>query len=801
MYTSMVQRAIVFTGMALCLAPALAAYQPADYVDPFIGAGGVGHTFPGAVVPFGMVQLSPDTGGTHGLWLSSAWKWCAGYHYSDTTILGFSHLHRSGMGAGDWGDVLVTPVTGDLKVLPGEESAPEKGYRSRFSHNSELAHPGYYAVFLDDYDIRAELTAARRSGFHRYTFPESPSSRVLIDLGHGLGDSSLQCNVEIRGDDKITGYRNSTGRVPYQAVYFCARFNKPFKSHGTWKGARANPGNRTERGAKIGAFANYETGDGEALLVKVGISYTSAGQACANLEHDIPGWDFEAARKKAWDEWNRELGKVMVQPSGSAGAEGPKRLMTVFYTSLYHSFLFPATCSDHDGAYKAINNMPWKLRKADGFTYYSDYSIWDTFRSEMPLIMLLQPERARDMMSTLVAQYRDSGWLPTPQQFGNFHTEGMAGDHSSCVILDAHLKGIDGYDKEAAYQAMRKNAMQPGHNIIPCTGFGVGRYGIKHYKRKGWVPADFVINPDNLLFIAAYVYNQGASRTLAYAYDDCCVAWMAKDLGKTGDYVLFRERADNWKNVFDPETGFARGKSRRGEWMNQGDFDPTAYYAYYTEGNAWQWTWSVFHDVGGLIELMGGREAFNQKLDSLFSAPEQTKAYEFFAPHIGGMIGQYAHGNEPSHHVVYLYDYSGEPWKSQELARRIMDEYKPSPEGLSGNEDMGQMSSWYVFSAMGLYPIHPGIYLVGSPLFEQAAVQLKGAAELIIRAENVSGQNKYIQRASINGSDLEGPWLMHEQIRDGGELVFHMGPAPNKEWGSDTQDAPPSMMDLLNDSL
>ncbi|MFO8055902.1 MAG: glycoside hydrolase family 92 protein, partial [bacterium] len=384
---------------------------------------------------------------------------------------------------------------------------------------------------------------------------------------------------------------------------------------------------------------------------------------------------------------------------------------------------------------------------------------------------------------------------PTPQQFGNYHTEGMIGDHSSCVILDAYLKGVDGFDVETAYKGMRKNAMEPGDNVIPCTGGGTGRYGLSWYKKYGYLPADFDISVDSLLFIVAYVYNQGASRTLAYAYDDFCVAALARELGKTGDFQRFSKRSLNYKNVFDKKTGFVRGRKLSGGWMHEDEFNPGTYYSYYTEGNAWQWTWSVFHDVKGLIRLMGGPGDFNRKLDTLFAADSDAGKYEFFDPHVGGVIGQYSHGNEPSHHISFLYNYSGKPWKTQQMAARINKKmYRLGPEGLAGNEDMGQLSSWYVFSSLGLYPFAPGIYMIASPSFEHAKLKLKNGV-LEIEAANASPENVYIQSASLNGKELDRPWLSHHEIAAGGVLRYTMGEAPNREWGTDS---PPSMYEFFD---
>ncbi len=778
---------------ALAASPAAAETDPVALVKPFIGTAGTQHTFPGAATPFGMVQLSPDTGGTHGFYLMADWKWCAGYNWADTTILGFSHLHRSGMGAGDWGDVLVMPTVGALHVRPGEEAEPERGYRSRFRHETEVARPGYYTVTLDDYGVRAELTAAPRAGMHRYTFPASDAAHVIIDLGHGLGDTPLGGRINIMGNDQVVGTRTSTGFVPFQKVSFCARFSKPFASFGAWDGPMKMPGVRYAAGARIGAFLNYATADGETVVVKVGLSFTSEDEACKNLDHDLPDFDFDAAAQRAGNEWRRELAKISVDPGPlDAPRESAERL-AVFYTALYHSLLFPATFSDADGTYAVIGNVPGRVKRADGWVYYSDYSLWDTFRAQMPLLILLTPARAQDMVRTLVAQFEDSGRLPSPNSFGNTHSEGMIGDPAAVFIADAYLKGLRGFDAKAAYQGMLKNATRPPVNIIPMIGAGKGRWGITRYQRLGYVPADHALSPKNPLFIASYAFNQGVSRTLEYAYADFCVSYLARETGHQDDYERFRKRAHNFANVFDPAAGFMRGKSVTGKWMNAEDFDPTAYYAYYTEGNAWQWTWSVFHDVAGLIALMGGRDKFNAKLDAFFAAGSEVNATGLFSTHIAGMIGQYAHGNEPSHHIAYLYDYSGEPWKTEELTRRIMDEfYKNEPAGLAGNEDMGQMSAWYVFSALGLYPLSPGIYVIGSPRFARAELKLDHGAAVVIEAENASSANKYIQSATLNGVPLARPWLRHSELARGAALHFVMGPEPNRAWGSAMEDAPPS---------
>jgi len=792
------------------------ASDPAAYVDPFIGTGGNGHTFPGAVVPFGLVQLSPDTGGTEGNWLSSGWKWCAGYHYSDTTILGFSHTHRSGMGVGDWGDILVTATTGPLRVTPGSADAPGSGYRSSYSHADEVAQPGYYSVVLKDYGVKAELTATTRVGLHRYTFPASAAAHILFDLDRGLGDTTVGSSVRVVGNDRLEGYRRSTGFVADHTVYFSAQFSRPFDSFGTWKGGRVKPGSREASGRGVGAYLDFATAAGDQVLVKVGLSYTSVEEARRNLEAEVAGWDFDLVRSQARAAWDRELGRIEVTPA--AGSSDPR---VVFYTALYHCLLFPAVFSDADGTYTALGNQPGDTRRAQGFTYYSDFSLWDTYRAEMPLLSLLEPDRVRDMVKTMLAQYEDSGWLPAPQQFGNFSTGDMIGDSAASVILGAYLNGVRGFDLEEAYRALWKNAMVEGSDVLPGLIFGQGRYGIRTYRALGYLPGDLNPGPRNPLFVVGNIFNEGTSRTLEYAYDDFCLACLAKLLGKESDFRYFLGRALNWRNVFDPAVGFARGRSVTGGWLNRSGFDPTVQYAYYTEGNAWQWTWSVPHDVGGLVRLMGGREAFVRKLDQMFEARGGPQSAAFYSADIAGLIGQYAHGNEPSHHVAYLYDYAGRPDKTQARVRQILAElYRAAPDGLCGNDDMGQMSAWYVFSALGFYPVSPGVYAVGSPIFARAVIHLPGAAgedpaagskagrtgsgagadsadrTLTIEARGVSSAARYIQAAVLDGRPLDRPWLSSREAATGGTLVLQMGSEPSPAWGTDPAAAPPSLFDL-----
>ncbi len=744
-----------------------------DYVDPMVGTDFHGHTFPGAALPGGLVQLSPDTG-------TEDWDWCSGYHYSDNSLMGFSHLHRSGMGAGDWGDVLLMPTTGDLKIVPGSKENPDEGYRSRFSHDEENASPGYYSVNLKDYSVKVELTVSERAGIHRYTFPESGTSHILIDAGHGIRENyRVGSEVEIVSDTEIVGHRVSNGFVKHKNVYFCARFSKPFKASGTWNEENINPGSKKDKGKYIGAFADYETSENETIEVKVGISYTSIGQARLNVETEIPGWNFDEIKKQANQTWNTALSKIDVETPTANDETYNQNKKTTFYTALYHSLLFPATFSDVDGKYVGLDGQ---VHTAEGFTYLSDFSLWDTHRAEMPLLTLVEPQRNVNAIRTMLAQFEQGGWLPTPQQFGNSYTNDMIGDHPVAVMVDAYKKGIADFDAEKAYEAVRKNAME----TPPADHPSKGRIGLSYYLDLGYLPYDKV--------------RESVSRTLEYAYNDWCVAQFAQALGKEDDYKLFMQRAANFKNVLDPETGLARPKDSKGKWLTP--FNPTFVghgdERHYTEANSWQYTWFVPHNVQGLIDFEGGKENFVSKLDTLFTMSSEVQET---VSDVTGLIGQYAHGNEPSHHTLYLYDYAGAPWKTQELARKVMDElYHTGPDGLCGNEDMGQMSAWYVLSSMGFYEVAPGqnLYAIGSPEFAKVVIHLDekyyNAPEFTLETINNSKDNKYIQSATLNGNPLGKTWFSHDEIRNGSKLVLEMRAEPNKSWGTKPADAPPSII-------
>jgi predicted alpha-1,2-mannosidase len=743
----------------------------AGYVNPFLGTDDHGHTFPGAALPGGMVQLGPDTD-------TKGWDWCSGYHYSDNSVMGFSHLHRSGMGAGDWGDIMLMPTTGALKVEPGAKDKPGEGYRSRFSHTEEEASAGYYAVNLKDYGIKVQLTVSERAGFHKYTFPKSDVSHILIDINHGVRDNCTDGQVKIVSSTEIEGHRASTGFVKNKNVYFCAKFSKPFNSFGTWENKNIKAGSKEGAGKQIGAFVNYVTSENEIIEVKVGISYTSILQARLNLETETSKLNFDQAREAAKTKWNKALSRIEIDLNKDDDEKSAKQKFETFYTALYHSLLFPAIFSDVDGKYMGLDNQ---VHSSKDFTYRSDMSLWDTFRAEMPLLTLVEPTRSNDAINTMIAQYQQGGWLPTPQQFGNSYTNDMIGDHPVVVILDAYRKGIRNFDLQKAYEAVRKNAME----TPPSDHRSRGRIGLEYYLKLGYVPYNKI--------------RESVSRTLEYAFNDWCVAQLAKEAGKMDDYEMFLKRASNYKNIIDVTSGFARPKNTEGKWLDP--FDPKFVGhgddRHYTEANAWQYTLFVPHDVNGMINLTGGRQNFVAKLDTLFTTSSEIKST---VADITGLIGQYAHGNEPGHHTVYLYNYAGVPWKTQFMARKVMDDlYTSGPAGLCGNEDMGQMSAWYVLSSMGFYPVAPGqnVYSIGSPEFSKVTIHLDksfgNAGSFVVETKNNSKENKYIQSATLNGKPLNKPWFDHAEIKNGGTLVFVMGAEPNKSWGSSVNAAPPSM--------
>ncbi len=761
--------------------------QPADYVDPFIGTDFFGHTYPGAALPNALVHLSPDI---H----TEGWTYCAGYIYSDNSIMGFSHTHWSGVGMVNGGEILLMPTTGDkLNIIPGTREDPDSGYRSRFDHADESASPGYYSVLLKDYHILAELTATKRAGFHRYTFPETNNARIILDVGHQIGNMSQRDHSEFKiiNNNRIEG----TKGAGLGKVYFVAEFSKPFTYYGTFDASYKTPESdgsifpykNAEAGDKIGAFVQFRTKEKEQIMVKVGISYTSVEGARRNLHEEIPGWDFEKTKQEARDIWNKELSKITIK-----GATEDQK--TIFTTALYHSLLAQYISQDVDGKYFGADG---KIHVANGFDYYGSFSCWDTYRSQHPLLTLIAPEHVNDYIRSIQVKVENYGWLPA-QHFLNVYGEAMVGDHLIPIIVDAYKKGYRDYDIKLLYNAMRKKATEYPKDPIPHS---MGRSGLEYYLKVGYAPIDKV--------------TEAVPNTLELAYDDWCIAQLAKELGKKKDYDLFIKRAYNYKNVWDPETEFMRPKKLNGKWLEELKgrkqeivkegghsyykyFDPLLVgrrpNRHYTESNAWQYIWSVQHDIQGLVNLFGSKEKFIKKLDTFFSMSPIITPPKYVG--VVGTIGQYVQGNQPSHHVAYLYDYVGQPWKTQNRARQVAEQmYRIGPGGICGNEDMGSLSSWFVLSSMGIYAVTPGTtaYAIGSPLFDEVTLKPSKGKTFKIIAKNNSEKNKYIQSARLNGKPYNKTWISHKDIVKGGEIIFKMGPKPNKKWGTGKNSAPPSM--------
>lgn len=715
------------------------------YVDPFIGTGGHGHTYPGATMPFGMVQLSPDTRLT-------GWDGCSGYHYSDRAIYGFSHTHMSGTGISDYGDILFMPTL--REVFPSVTAAGQSGsgYASSFTHKNETARPGYYAVRLDN-NILVELTATARVGFHRYTYPhQADSGNVIIDLTHR--DKVLDSYLRVVDNTHIEGFRRSEGWARDQIVYFVAEFSKPFRSFGIAMDDRMFENLTDARGTNVKASFRFATGDGRPILVKVAISAVSTDGARRNLIAELGHWDFDRVKTDADRAWNAELQKIQV-------AGGTESQLKTFYTALYHAMLAPNLFMDVDGQYRGRD---FRNHTAKGFANYTVFSLWDTFRAAHPLYTIIDQKRTVDFINTLLTQYEEGGRLPVWELAAN-ETDTMIGYHAVSVIADAAAKGIAGFDRQLAFAAMKHSAESQ-------------QFGLTGYIEHGYLDME--------------EERESVSRTLEYAYDDWCVARMAHLLGRTDDYHRYIRRAQSYKNVFDPESGFMRPRSNAG-WLVS--FDPREVNFSFTEANSWQYTFFVPQDISGLIGLMGGKAKFARKLDELFTAQSQTTGRE--QADITGLIGQYAHGNEPSHHMAYLFNYVNQPWKTQYRVRQIMDHfYQAEPDGLIGNEDCGQMSAWYVLSAAGFYPVTPGspVYAIGSPLFSEVRFNLENGRSFLIKANGVSARNVYIQSAMLNGRPYRKSFITHKQLLAGGQLVFEMGARPNQKWGTGAGDAPVSQI-------
>jgi len=715
-----------------------------SYVDPFIGTGGHGHTYPGATMPFGMVQVSPDNG-------ISDWDWCSGYHYSDSIVVGFSHLHLSGTGIGDLADILFMPTNKKVDLTKPVNSRDDIPYKSSYSHSRENARPGYYKVYLQDPKIEVELSATLRNAFHKYKFQEGDEQTVVIDLGFAINwDKPTQTEINIEDEYTITGFRHSTGWAKNQKVFFVAKFSKPIQTHSLVVDGEEVKGVNKVNGGKTSTQLFFDDQGNSELIAKLALSSVSIENAKGNLDMDF---DFNEVKRMSEEKWEMAISKIQVETPVDS-------LKTIFYTALYHAQLAPVTFSDKNGEFRKENDS---IAKAVGFTAYSTLSLWDTFRAEQPLLTLIAPENVSDIVNSMLEYYEVNNTLPVWTLYGN-ETNTMTGYHSIPVIVEAYMKGIRDFDPEKAYKAMKATMMQDER-------------GLGSYKKFGYIPFD--------------LEDESVTITLEYSYDDWCVAQMAKALGKEDDYKYFLNRSKSYQNLFDPLTGFMRGKSKDGESWHE-PFDPK-YSNHrentdYTEGNAWQHSWFVLHDTDNFIGLYGGKEKFTEKLEQLFTESSEITGKNISAD-ISGLIGQYAHGNEPSHHIAYLFNKAGKPWRTQYWVHEILKtQYNTTPEGLSGNEDCGQMSAWYVFSSIGLYPFNPALaeYEIVSPLFKKSILNLPNNKTFIIEAENVSDKNIYIQSASLNGKEFNQTSISHKNILKGGELKLILGSNPNKSWGIET---------------
>lgn len=715
-----------------CSSNTLEHVKLTSYVNPFIGTAGPGNTYPGATVPYGMVQLSPDIG-------IPGWDRIAGYFYKDSIITGFSHMHLSGTGAGDLYDILVMPTNSRFtNRIKSNNFMPF----SSFSHQKEKASPGYYSVDLLDFGIKAELTTTARTGIHKYTFPKDDASQIHIDLGYALNwDAPTKTYIKVIDNTTIEGYRMSTGWAKDQRVYFVIKLSKPFQSFQIFKNDSLTTS--PVKAVKTKIILNYKTKEQEKIILKTGLSTASISGAYKSLAVEAPDFDFEKYKEQASNLWEKELQKIQITTKDDA----KKR---IFYTMLYQSMLAPTLLSDCNGDYKGANG---KIEKAIGFDRYDTFSLWDTYRAAHPLYTILHPKRVSSMINSLLAHYKETGLLPVWSLQGN-ETNMMIGNHAIPVIVDAYFKGIKNFDIQLAYKACKESLM-------------VNTRQLDSYKELGYVPVDESSE------------NWSVSKTLEYAYNDWCMAQFAKALNKTTDYDYFIKRSENWKNVYDTKSTFMRPKLKNGQFIKE--FVPKEYTPYFCESNAWQYFWSVPQNIEGLIKSVGGNAAFEKKLDSMFTLkPLAEDKLPIFST---GMIGQYAHGNEPSHHVAYLYNYINKPWKTQKRVREILEtQYKNTPNGHCGNEDCGQMSSWYVLSSLGFYPVNPAqsIYSFGAPMFDSATINLENNKKFVIQTKNISNDNIYIQSIELNGRKLERNYITHKEIMQGGILIFTMGDAPKK---------------------
>ena len=756
-YLKVCRRSLRWIALALpCLMTVAGTARPAvDYANPIIGTAEHGHVYPGATVPFGMVQLSPDT-------RDSTWDGCSGYHYSDDSIMGFSHNHLTGTGCADLGNILIIPTVGPLKLTPGAH--PGEGYRTRFSHRDEISRPGYYAVTLPDYQVKVELTATARAGFHRYTFPATSAAHVVVDLQHGVGNSVTDSQLTIEDDHTASGYRRSDGWGGDKIYYFVLEFSKPFATAGVAQADKDVAGKQTQGKATKGHF-DFKTQADEQILVRVGLSTVSVAGARKNLHAEIPGWDFNTVAEAARQQWERALSTLEIETKDA-------NLKETFYSAFYHTLLAPTVLNDVDGQFRGPDGQ---VHQAKGYDYYTEMSLWDTFRAENPLLTLVQPKRVNDFVKTMLAHYTIFGehTLPVWTESGK-ENWCMIGNHAIPVIAEAYAKGFRNWSADEALADM-----------IAATD--KNRAQLDAYRDKGFIPTGDGV--------------QSVSKVLEYAYDDSCIARLARALGKNEIAEKYAQRSQSWQNVFDASTGFMRGKNADGSWVTPFDDNATDSINFneYTEANAWQYNFFVLHNIPGLIGKLGGDEKFVSRLDEMFDTQKTIPNLKMI-PDVTGVIGMYSHGNEPDHHVSYLYNYAGQPWKTQARVRQIATLlYTNTPGGLCGNDDCGQTSAWYVFTALGFYPVDPvsGVYILGSPLVDKVTLKLdprfaKGSSFTVI-AKNNSPKNPYIQSATLNGKLITRSWITHQEITAGGKLVLRMGPTPNKSFGSAPADRPPGI--------
>ncbi len=722
-----------------------------QYVDPYIGTGDHGHVFLGANVPFGAVQLGPSN-------ITQGWDWCSGYHITDSTIMGFGHMHLNGTGIGDLGDVVFMPVTGEPILKRGVHGDQSTGLYSLFRRETEKVKPGYYAVHLDRYNVDVELTATKRVGFHKYTYQDASATdpKLVIDLVAGIGwDSPVEGYLIQENDSVISGYRFSRGWANDQRVYFTAVFSEPLTGFAVYDTTAVQEGKSITARRAYGVAQFAAADKAKEVYAKVAISPVSIDGAKANLAAELPGWDFNQVIADADKAWNEELNKVQVK-SGDAS------VMRTFYTALYHTMVAPSVFCDVDGSYRGADK---NMYPNEGFTNYTTFSLWDTYRAAHPLMTIIHPEKMSDIINTMLTIYKQQGKLPVWHLVGN-ETDCMVGNPGIPVVADAYLKGFTGFDKDLAYEAMKTSAM-------------LDERGLNHYKSLGYIPYD--------------LENESVAKGMEYALADWALAQVAKERGETDDYNYFLKRSNSFTYYFDKSINFVRGIDSKGNFRNEplDPFKSVHRINDYTEGNAWQYTWLVPQNIQGLVDLFGSEEKFIEKLDSLFIV--QGDLGEEASPDISGLIGQYAHGNEPSHHVLYMYPYVGQPWKTADKVRETMTTlYHDAPAGLCGNEDVGQMSAWYILSSLGFYQVAPagGVYVFGSPLVDEAVLNVGNGKTFTVKALNNSADNKYIQQVTLNGQAYTKSYIEFKDIVAGGELVFEMGNTPSETFGVAKEDRP-----------